>query len=46
MAEISTANGNLTDLSPEEEKQVISGFARKGEAEAKEGDTFFLLSLR
>ncbi|CAI9300916.1 unnamed protein product [Lactuca saligna] len=46
MAKISTANGNLTDLSPEEEKQVISGFARNGEAEAKEGDTFFLLSLR
>ncbi|KAI3508019.1 hypothetical protein L1887_23018 [Cichorium endivia] len=40
------ANGSLTNLSPEKEKQVISDFARKGEAEAKEGDTYFLLSLR
>ncbi|KVH94160.1 Peptidase C19, ubiquitin carboxyl-terminal hydrolase 2 [Cynara cardunculus var. scolymus] len=46
MTEILTKDVSLTELSPEEEKRVISGFAWEVEAQAKEGDTYHLISWR
>lgn len=40
------ANGHMVDRSPVQERQVIAAIARDGEAQAREFDTFFIISMR
>lgn len=46
MRKISTQNGSVAGLSLEQEKQKILGILQEDESQAKEGDTYYLLSLR
>ncbi|KAK1412698.1 hypothetical protein QVD17_34157 [Tagetes erecta] len=43
---ISTQDGSVAGLSPEQEKREILGIVQDDELHAKEGDTYYLLSFR
>ncbi|KAI7738460.1 hypothetical protein M8C21_031589 [Ambrosia artemisiifolia] len=44
--EISTKNGSVTGVSPDQEREVIMGITEDDEPQAKEGDTYYLISYR
>ncbi|KAK9066013.1 hypothetical protein SSX86_015415 [Deinandra increscens subsp. villosa] len=46
VGEISTENGSVSGLSPEQQKLVIIGIVQDDGSQAKEGDTFCLISFR
>ncbi|XP_076894449.1 ubiquitin carboxyl-terminal hydrolase 5-like isoform X1 [Bidens hawaiensis] len=41
-----TENGSVTELSPEQQRQVMIGITLEDELQVKEGDTYYLLSFR
>lgn len=41
-----TENGSVTELSPEQQRQVMIGITLEDEPQVKEGDNYYLLSFR